>query len=152
MAKTPEAVMTLLEDVWERSKAAAERDRAKLGELASHEIEAWDWRYYAERYRLKHFDLDEAELRPYFSLDNMRKALFYVSKRLYGLEYRPRPDLESYHPDVETFEVLNENGSLQAIFLHDNFARKFKSSGAWMSEFRSQTKNLDRDSDPGLID
>lgn len=142
MAKTPKAVMTLLENVWERSKLAAQRDREKLQEMASDPVEPWDWRYYAEKYRSQHYDLDEAELRPYFTLKNMRKALFHVSKQLYGLDYIPRPDLQAYHADVDVYEVQNRDGQLQAIFLHDNFARKFKSSGAWMSEFRTQTKNL----------
>lgn len=103
-------------------------------------------RYYAEKVRIAKYDFDESLLRPYLSLDSMTKALFAVSNKLFGLKYVKRDDIESYHPDVDTYEVREtaEDGSekLIAIFIHDNFARKYKSSGAWMSEYRGQTKNL----------
>ena len=78
----------------------------------------------------------------------MTKALFAVSNKLFGLKYVKREDINSYHPDVDTYEVReDESDKLVAIFIHDNFARKYKSSGAWMSEYRGQTKNLGDGSD-----
>jgi len=150
MAKTPEAVMELLENVWERAKVSANEEREALeayvkehkldlGDSAS--IEPWDWRFVAEKVRKEKYDFDESVLKPYLSLDAVRASMFDVSNKLFGLEYIPRKDIQAYHPDVDVFEV-RKNGELVAIFLHDNYARPFKGSGAWMSEFRSQTKNL----------
>jgi len=153
MAKTPENVMELLENVWDRAKESANREREALedyvrtiGEELEGGVEAWDWRYYAEKVRIAKYDFDESLLKPYLSLDSMTDALFSVSGNLFGLQYKERPDIVTYHPDVKVYEVREtlEDGSdkLRAVFLHDNYARPFKSSGAWMSEFRSQTKNL----------
>lgn len=154
MAKTPENVMSLLENVWERAKTAANKEREALEEyckeigedLGPEGIQPWDWRYYAERVRIAKYDFDESLLKPYLSLDSVTKAVMAVSNKLFGLKYVKRDDIVSYHPDVDTYEVLEtaEDGSdkLVAIFIHDNYARKYKSSGAWMSEYRGQTKNL----------
>jgi peptidyl-dipeptidase Dcp len=155
MAKTPENVMELLENVWERAKVSANKEREALeayckdigddlGENGT--IEAWDWRYYAEKVRIAKYDFDESALKPYLSLEKITDAVFAVSNNLFGLKYVKRDDIESYHPDVDTYEVREtmEDGTdkLIAVFIHDNFARKAKSSGAWMSEYRGQTKNL----------
>lgn len=149
MAKTPEAVMGLLENVWGKAKVSVDRERQCLVELmasaggAAATIEPWDWRYYAEKVRQAKYDFDEATLKPYLSLDAVTAAAFDVSGKLYGLEYKLRPDIESYHPDVNTYEVRQKSdGKLVAVFIHDNWARKDKASGAWMNELRSQHRNL----------
>lgn len=151
MAKTPQAVMKLLEDVWERAKVSADKEREALEEYVKEVgmesqleggLQPWDWRYIAEKVRKTKYDFDETLLKPYFSLDSVRKAMFAVSGNLFGLEYTLREDIETYHPDVQAYEVRNKGDQLVAIFLHDNFSRQYKSSGAWMSEYRSQTKNL----------
>jgi len=154
MAKTPENVMKLLEDVWERAKQSADREREALeefvvesGEVLEDGIQAWDWRYYATKVRAARYEFDEALLKPYLSLDKVTEAFFAVSNKLFGLKYTKRDDIELYHPDVDIYEVREalQDGTtdkLVALFIHDNFARPFKASGAWMSEYRSQTKNL----------
>lgn len=150
MAKTPATVMKLLEDVWKRAKVSSDREREALEEYVKESgleleggIQPWDWRYVAEKVRVAKYNFDESLLKPYLSLESVRQALFSVSENLFGLTYVPRPDLQLYHPDVEAYEVRNkETDKLIAIFLHDNFSRQHKSSGAWMSEYRSQTKNL----------
>eukprot|EP00555_Chaetoceros_dichaeta_P010367 CAMPEP_0198270160 /NCGR_PEP_ID=MMETSP1447-20131203/43996_1 /TAXON_ID=420782 /ORGANISM="Chaetoceros dichaeta, Strain CCMP1751" /LENGTH=765 /DNA_ID=CAMNT_0043962049 /DNA_START=1 /DNA_END=2295 /DNA_ORIENTATION=+ len=154
MAKTPENVMELLENVWERAKNCAEKEREALeshcveigDDLGEEGLEPWDWRYYAEKVRIAKYDFDESTLRPYLSLDKVTEAVMAVSNKLFGLRYVKRDDIVSYHPDVDTYEVYEtaQDGSdkLVAIFVHDNYARKNKSSGAWMSEYRAQTKNL----------
>ncbi len=156
MAQTPEKVNELLENVWIRAKEAANQERKLLEKYVEDEnvcleggLQAWDWRFYAEKVRQTKYDLDESLLRPYFTLDAAREALFAVSNRLFGLTYTKRPDLQVYHPDVDVYEVREED-RLVAIFLHDNFARSHKSGGAWMSEFRSQSRNLALGSDPIL--
>ncbi|KAF0695500.1 Aste57867_13693 [Aphanomyces stellatus] len=147
MAKTPDAVMGLLERVWAPAKVAANKERQVLSEYAvsigdSAVIRPSDWRYYSEKVRAAKYDLDESIVKPYFSLDRMVAAVFDVAHQLYGLEFVERPDLKAYHPDVKVYEV-REGGEPIAIFLHDNFARPYKKSGAWMSEIRMQTRNRD---------
>jgi peptidyl-dipeptidase Dcp len=149
MAKTPEAVIDLLENVWNKAKISANREREAMeeflegsGEILEGGIQAWDWRYYAEKVRQAKYDFDESLLKPYLSLESVTNAVFDVSNKLFGLKYHLRSDIQAYHPDVKTYEVRDSNDKLIAIFLHDNYARPFKSGGAWMSEYRSQSKNL----------
>ena len=163
MAKTPKNVSTLLEDVWERAKVSANKERKELEDYVKEHglfdnddgddddkltIQPWDWRFVAEKVRKAKYDFDESLLKPYLSLESVRSAMFAVSSKLFGLTYTPRPDVETYHPDVDAYEVRNANNRLVAVFLQDNYSRQFKSSGAWMSEYRSQTKNLNKDQDP----
>lgn len=107
-------------------------------------IEPWDWRYYAEKVRQKEYELDESEVKPYFSLPKMTAAIFDCANKLFGLTFKLRPDIASYHPDVDTYEVFDSSSSAEpiAIFLHDNYARPNKRSGAWMSEYRGQKKGV----------
>ena len=101
-------------------------------------IEPWDWRYYAEKVRQAQYDLDEAEVKPYFVLDKMIEAAFDTAGRLFGLAFTEREDLSVYHPDVGVWEVRDRAGAHLGLFLHDNFARPGKQSGAWSSRFRDQ--------------
>ena len=145
MAKTPEAARSLLRSVWEPAKARATREETALQALASSEggnfaIAPWDWRYYAERRRKAEFDLDEAEIKPYFQLDKMIEAAFYTAEKLFGLSFKPRPDIPLYHPDARAWEVKDADGTAIALFIGDYFARPSKRSGAWMNAFRSQQR------------
>jgi len=160
MAQSPENVLKLLSDVWARAKDAANREREMMetfltenGESLDGGFQPWDWRYYAEKVRQANFNFDESELKPYLSLNAVTNAVFDVSNKLYGLKYVKRDDIEAYHPDVNVYEVRRNKGDtdedeLVALFLHDNYARQNKSSGAWMSEYRSQKKNLVPGADP----
>ena len=168
MAGTPEAGMSMLDDIWNKAKDAAGVERRMMESFLSEEeeeggsgdialgggIQSWDWRYYAERVRCKHFTFDESEMRPYLSLHAVTNAAFDVSNKLYGLRYIKREDIVAYHPDVDVYEVrrAKEDGSgeddLVAIFLHDNYSRPQKRSGAWSSYYRKQKKNLAAGSDP----
>ncbi|HEX6361319.1 MAG TPA: M3 family metallopeptidase [Albitalea sp.] len=146
MAGRAEAVHELLSTVWARAKAAAERERAALQEVAAARgeptaIEAWDWRWYAEKVRQARFQLDEAELKPYFPLDRMVEAVFDCAERLFGIRFVPQPGVPVYHPDVKAYEVREADGRVIGLFLHDNFARPSKRSGAWMSSYRQQSRN-----------
>jgi peptidyl-dipeptidase Dcp len=143
MAKTPTAAERLLSLVWEPAKAKAETERAALEAVARAEglnesIEPWDWRYYAEKVRRAQYDLDEAEVKPYFVLDNMVRAAFDTAGRLFGLSFTEHTDLPVYHPDVRVWEVRDKAGGHVGLFLHDNFARSGKQSGAWSSRYRDQ--------------
>ena len=145
MAKTPVAVRTLLEEVWEHAKTRAADDAAALRQLAgergdNHPLEPWDWRYYAEQRRQREFAIDESELKPYFELDRMITAAFDVAGRLFGLSFTPLPEAKAWHPDVRVWAVADRDGRPRGLFLGDYFARQSKRSGAWMSALRSQHK------------
>jgi peptidyl-dipeptidase Dcp len=143
MAKDAKAVGRLLAQVWEPAKRKAAVERGELQALAREEgmnaaIEPWDWRYYAERVRKAKYEIDEAEVKPYFVLDNMVRALFDTATRLFGVSFAERSDLKLYHPDVRAYEVRDAEGRHVGLFLHDNFARSGKQSGAWMSSYQDQ--------------
>ena len=142
MAGTPEAAEALLHEVWEpaKRKAAAERDRllaAARAEGFNDTLAAWDWRFYAERVRRADYALDEAEIKPYFVLENIQQAAFDSATRLFGLSFTPRPEVPVYHPDVRAYEVRDASGHV-GLFLADHTARADKRSGAWMSSYRDQ--------------
>jgi peptidyl-dipeptidase Dcp len=146
MAGTQAAVNQLLQQVWGRAKASLETERSALdalvlsrGEALS--LEAWDWRYYAEKVRQLRYDLDEAAIKPYFPLERMVEAVFDCAQRLFGLRFVARPEIRAYHPDVKVYEVRGADDVVVGVFLHDNFARPSKRSGAWMSSYRQQSRN-----------
>jgi len=143
MAQTPEAAGELLRQVWEPAKQRAAGERADLAAAAladgvNEPIAPWDWRYYAEKVRQRKYAIDEAALKPYFVLDNIVRAAFDTAGRLFGIRFVERPDCATYHPDVRAYEVQGAAGQAIGLFLHDNFARPGKRSGAWMSSYREQ--------------
>lgn len=145
MAKQPDAVIELLEPVWEKAVAKAATEEEELQALiaregGNHRVAPWDWRYYAEKLRVEKFDFDEASLKPYLALDSVIAAAFDVANRLFGITFEELSGIPLYHDDVRIFEVKNPDGSHRALFLADYFARPSKRSGAWMSGFRSQHK------------
>nr|WP_295777284.1 M3 family metallopeptidase [Rhodoferax sp.] len=144
MAGKTSAVLDLLHQAWEPAKAYADVDRQALTEMANSlgnptPIAAWDWRYLAQKLRAQRFDLDDAELKPYFSLDAMVAAMFDCAQRLFGLRFIEQPGTTLHHPDARLWEVQAQDGALVGLFIGDNFARSSKRSGAWMSVFRSQS-------------
>jgi peptidyl-dipeptidase Dcp len=144
MAGKPEAVSALLGKVWEPAKAKAADDRAALTEMARSlgqptPIAAWDWRYLAEKVRQARYDLDDAELKPYFALENMIKAMFDCAQRLFGLSFVEQHGIALHHADARLWEVRNRDNVLIGLFIGDNYARASKRSGAWMHIFRSQS-------------
>jgi peptidyl-dipeptidase Dcp len=146
MAGKASAVSDLLMKVWVPAKKALEEERAALKAMQlsrgeNHEIEAWDWRYYAEKVRQVRYDLDEAAVKPYFPLDRMVEAVFDCAQRLFGIRFVEQPQIKVYHPDVKVYEVRGAEDQLVGVFLHDNFARPSKRSGAWMSSYRLQSRH-----------
>jgi peptidyl-dipeptidase Dcp len=146
MAGSQAAVTSLLERVWQPAKRRAEQERAALEALALSRgeparIETWDWRFYAEKVRQVRYDLDEAAIKPYFPLERIVEAAFDCATRLFGIRFVARPDIRVYHPDVAVYEVRDAADAPVGLFLHDNFARPTKRSGAWMSAYRSQSRN-----------
>jgi peptidyl-dipeptidase Dcp len=143
MAKTPEAVRSLLMAVWEPAKRQANADAEVLTAMmhadgVNADLAPWDWRYYAQKRRAVEHDLDEAALKPYFQLDRMIDAAFSCATRLFGLQFAPL-DVPLYHPDCRAWEVTRK-GEHVAVFIGDYFARGSKRSGAWCSAMRAQAK------------
>jgi peptidyl-dipeptidase Dcp len=145
MAKTPDAALGLLRSVWGPARGQAEREAEALRAMIAADgdnfaLEAWDWRFYAERRRKALFDIDEAEIKPYLELGQMIDAAFDVAHRLFGLTFDERRDIALYHPDARCWTVSDARGEPIALFIGDYFARPSKHSGAWMSSFRDQQK------------
>ncbi|WP_171105507.1 MULTISPECIES: M3 family metallopeptidase [unclassified Ruegeria] len=143
MARTPDRVRELLMQVWEPAKSRADADAEILTQMMQEDgingpLEAWDWRYYAEKRRKAEHDLDEAALKPYLQLDRMIEASFACANRLFGLEFAPL-NVPLYHPDCRAWEVTRD-GQHIAVFIGDYFARGSKRSGAWCSAMRAQAK------------
>lgn len=143
MAQTPQAVFDLMGKIWERALPQAKKEAKELQAYINKEggnfkLEAWDWWYYTEKLRKEKFDLDEAELKPYFKMENVREGIFMVANRLYGLSFKPVDNVAVYHPEVEVFEVNDADGSFIGLFYTDYYPRDGKRSGAWMSSLRKQ--------------
>ncbi|KPC53712.1 M3 family metallopeptidase [Amantichitinum ursilacus] len=145
MAGKPSAVYDLLRQVWEPAKARWAEERSALVEQAAAlgeptDIQQWDWFYLAEKVRAARFALEDAEVKPYFSLDAMLEAVFDCAHRLFGVSFKERHDVELYHPDARFWEV-SRNGAVMGLFIGDNYARPNKQGGAWMHTFRVQHRN-----------
>ena len=145
MAKSPAAVLALLEPVWEKARARAASDREELQRLAARAgdntpLAAADWRYWQEKLRAEKYAFDEAELKPYLQLDRIIDACFDVAGRLFGLAFEERKGIAAWHEEVRVFEVKDADGAHRAVFLADYFGRPSKRSGAWMSSLQSAYK------------
>lgn len=141
MAKTPGNVLNLLNDLLERSLVVAKRERDEMQKIVDAEggnfkIEPQDWWYYAEKLRKEKYDLDENELRPYFSLDNARDGAFAVANRLYGITFTRINDIPLPHPDAQAFEVKEADGSHVGVLYMDFYPRESKRQGAWCGSYR----------------
>lgn len=141
MAKSPDQVRNLLEQVWEPARKQALADRDVLQEMLHEDgindnLKPWDWRYYAEKRRVIEYDYNEAQAKNYFQLNFMLEAAFDCANKLFGLTFKEL-DVPLYHDDCRAWEVL-KNGQHMAVFIGDYYARPGKRSGAWCSSFRSQ--------------
>lgn len=144
MAKTPDAVMKLLNDIWKYALPQAQKEAAELQSMIKKEgkdfkLQSWDWWYYAEKLRKEKYALNEEEVKPYFKAENVRDGIFAVANKLYGLNFKEQTDIPVYHKDVKAFEVTDGDGAFVGIFYTDFYARSGeKRNGAWMSSFRKQ--------------
>lgn len=142
MAKTPEAVYEFLDKLWEPALAMAKQDVKSMQAIIDKEggkfkLASWDWWYYSEKLRKEKYDLDESQIKPYFSLENARNGIFYVAEKLYGLRFVERKDLPTYHPEATAYEVQESNGTHLGILYMDFHPRDGKKVGAWSTAFRS---------------
>ena len=144
MAGTPDAAMALMMQVWEPAVARAREEIADMQKVADAEnagfaIEAWDYRFYAEKVRKAKYDIDDSEVKPYLQLGKLLEAMFWASGELYGLAFAKVEDVPVYHPDVTVYEVTRE-GKRVGLHFFDPYARGGKSSGAWMNAYRTQER------------
>lgn len=143
MAKNSQTVMDFLNNLWGYSLENAKKEAAELQKIMDKEgkgekLAAWDWWYYAEKLRQEKYDLNEDEIKPYFSLEDVRSGLYTVANKLYGITLTELNDVPVYEPDVKVYEVKDADGSFLGLFYADYFPRAGKRGGAWMSNFREQ--------------
>jgi len=157
MAKTPQAVYDFLWKLWEPALEISKQDVKEMQAIIDREgggfkLASWDWWYYSEKLRKEKFDLDEAEIKPYFSLEKVTEGVFYVTEQLYGIKFIPRKDLPTYHEEATPYEVQEADGSHLGVLYMDFHPRDGKRVGAWSTGFRgSSYKNGERISEIGSI-
>ncbi len=142
MAENPENVYEFLHEIWEPSIARANSEISQKQEIIEREggdfsLEPWDWWYYAEKIRQEKYELDDDELNPYFTIDNVREGCFTLADKLFGLSFEKRPEVPVYHEEVEAFEVFDNDGSHLGILYIDPHPREGKRQGAWCGTYRS---------------
>jgi peptidyl-dipeptidase Dcp len=153
MAKTPDKVYQLLDQLWKASLPVAKREVEEMQAIIDREgggfkLASWDWWFYAEKLRKEKYDLDDTELRPYFELKNVRDGVFYVANELYGLTFEEIEGLPKPHPDAQVFQVREADGSHCAVIYMDYHPRDSKGQGAWCGRFRGQHRNEGVEVDP----
>lgn len=147
MANSPKIVHDFLNEMLQYAQPASIRDVQELAEYARQkdgieQLERWDILHYSERLKKERFDIDDELLRPYFKLENVTKGIFEIATRLFDLQFVERKDIDTYHEEVETYEVLDKAGKHLAILYMDFFPRHgYKKDGAWMTSFRGQWVN-----------
>jgi len=142
MAKTPANVDDFLNKLMAAALPVTKSDLAEMQKIADKEganfkLQSWDWWFYAEKLRKQKYDLDENELKPYFSLANVRDGMFTVAGKLYGITFSKLTNLPVYQKDVETYEVKEADGSHLGILYLDYYPRPEKQNGAWCTDFQS---------------
>ena len=154
MAENSLNVYQLLNQLLEAYTPTAHKEVAEVVALAKElededfELMPWDWAYYSEKLKEKRFNLNEEELRPYFELGKVIEGVFGLATRLYGITFKKNEEIPVYLPDVETYEVYDENQELLAILYTDFHPRTSKRSGAWMTSFKEQWKDENGNSRP----
>ena len=148
MAKTPEAALQFMDALVPVATAKAASEAKDIQDVidaqkAGFILQAWDWDFYADQVRKAKYDLNDAEIKPYFEIDNvLENGVFFAANQLYGITFKERKDIPVYQPDVRVFEVSDADGKPLALFYCDYFKRDNKQGGAWMSEFAGQSKLL----------
>jgi peptidyl-dipeptidase Dcp len=148
MAKTPEAALQFMDAIVPAATAKAAREAKDIqavidAQKGGFEVQAYDWNFYAEQVRKARYDIDDAQVKPYFELNSvLENGVFYAANQLYGITFKERHDLPVYQPDVRVFEVFDADGKHLALFYCDYFKRDNKNGGAWMSEFVGQARLL----------
>jgi len=155
MAEKTENVYKLLDQLRDAYRPAAEQEVAAVQEYADNngayfKLQPWDWSYYSEKLKAEKFSINDDLLRPYFELENVKKGVFGLATELYGIRFVKNEKIQVYNPEVEAFDVIDENGKFLAVLYTDFHPRDSKRAGAWMSSFKSQWKDGKIDSRPHI--
>ncbi len=144
MAETPEKVINFLDELHQQSKPFAVKEFAEVQDYAEKAgfegtIQRWDWAYYSEKLKSEKYDYTDEEVKPYLQLEKVISGVFQLAQKLYGLGLKENRSIEVYHPDVMAYEVYNEKEEFIAVLYLDFFPRESKRSGAWMTDYRTQS-------------
>lgn len=151
MAKTPDAALGFMRNIVPAATARAQRELADIQQVidaqqGGFKAQVWDWAFYAEQVRRGKYDLDEAQIKPYFELNGvLDNGMFWAASKLFGLKFVERFDIPTYHPDVRVWEIIDKDGRGMALFYGDYFARDSKGGGAWMGNFVEQSTLFEND-------
>ncbi|NIF58096.1 peptidyl-dipeptidase Dcp [Enterobacter sp. Ap-916] len=149
MAKTPDAALRFMRNIVPAATGRARRELKDIQDVidaqnGGFQATAWDWQFYAEQVRSAKYDLDEGQIKPYFELNGvLTNGVFWAASQLFGLRFVERFDIPTYHPDVRTWEIFDNDGRGMALFYGDFFARDSKGGGAWMGSFVEQSTLFD---------
>ena len=147
MAKTPEAVMDFLENLRKNYTEPMKKELADIEAFAQKtegndfKLESWDYSFWSDKLKSERYAFNDEDMKPYFELNNTINGVFGLATKLYGYKFKENKDIEVYHPDVKAYEVYESNGKLLGVLYADFFYRAGKSPGAWMTEFRAETKD-----------
>ena len=142
MAGDPTTVDNFLQPIMDAAMKKAKEEMADMKALAGHDIEPWDYSYYAEKVRAAKFALDESQTKPYFQADSVLKGVFAAANKVYGINIEPAPEVEVYNPATSAYKLTDADGSLIGIFYRDYYVRPTKRGGAWMNNFREQVGDV----------
>ena len=154
MAENKENVFQLLNELLEAYAPAAKKEVERITELAKEtegadfELMPWDWAFYSNKLKEKEYDLNDELLRPYFELSQVKKGVFGLASRLYGISFMENKNIPVYHPDVKAYDVFDKDGSYLAVLYTDFHPRKGKHAGAWMTNYKEQWIDQDTNSRP----
>jgi peptidyl-dipeptidase Dcp len=138
-AEHPDNVHAMLRKIAPAAVRNAGAEAQDLKKSAGTEIESWDWGFYTEQVRLEKYNIDTTKMRPYFELESVLKnGIFFAANKLFGISFKERPDLVTYHPEARAFEVFNEDGTKLGLFIGDFYTRDSKRGGAWMNNLVDQ--------------
>jgi peptidyl-dipeptidase Dcp len=138
-AEHPDNVHAMLRKIAPAAVRNAKAEAQDLKKSAGTEIESWDWGFYTEQVRLEKYNIDTSKMRPYFELESvLANGIFFAANKLFGITFKERPDLVTYHPEARAFEVFNEDGSKLGLFIGDFYTRDSKRGGAWMNTLVDQ--------------
>ena len=144
-----ENVHSMLQKIAPAAAANARKEgadiQAAINKNGSHPLESWDWDYYTEKVRAEKYSLDTSKMKPYFELNRvLHDGVFFAAGKLFGMQFKERPDLRAYHPEARVFEVFNEDGSPIGLYIADFYTRDSKRGGAWMNSLVKQSSLLNQ--------
>ncbi len=138
-AEHPDNVHAMLRKIAPAAVRNAKAEAEDLKKSAGTDIESWDWGFYTEKVRLEKYNIDTTKMRPYFELERvLHDGVFFAANKLFGITFKERPDLVTYHPEARAFEVNNEDGTKVGLFIGDFYTRDSKRGGAWMNSLVNQ--------------